>query len=208
MGDNGKASADVTHAVKGGKIGALLEVRDRTLSAVLNRLDELASAITNSVNALHREGFTRYGTKGVDFFKPIEGTARASERIGLSDAVKNDVNQIAAGAAPDSPGDNRIAIAISQLQTMRMMEHGNSTIDSFYDGMVSDVGVAAGRNRQALNQQKDISMQLDKMREQISGVSMDEETANLLQYQRAFDASAKVISVADQCLETVLNMKR
>jgi flagellar hook-associated protein 1 FlgK len=51
-------------------------------------------------------------------------------------------------------------------------------------------------------------MQLDKMREQISGVSMDEETANLLQYQRAFDASAKVISVADQCLETVLNIKR
>jgi flagellar hook-associated protein 1 FlgK len=144
----------------------------------------------------------------VDFFKPLAGTERASQYIGLSDAVANDVNQIAAGATPDSPGDNRIAVAISQLQNMRMMEHGNSTIDAFYNGMVSDVGVVAGRNRNALVQQKDISMQLDKMREQISGVSMDEETANLLQFQRAFDASAKVISVADQCLETVLNLRR
>ena len=91
---------------------------------------------------------------------------------------------------------------------MRVMENGNSTLDSFYNGIVSDVGVVAGRNRNSLVQQKDISMQLDKMREQISGVSMDEETANLLQFQRAFDSSAKVISVADQCLETVLNLRR
>jgi flagellar hook-associated protein 1 FlgK len=208
LGYTGSASGDVTHAVKGGKIGALLEVRDQTLSSILNRLDEMASTITESVNAIHREGVTRYGTKGVDFFKPLAGTDRASQYIGLSDAIANDVNQIAAGAIPDAPGDNRIAVAISQLQNMRVMENGNATMDSFYNGIVSDVGVVAGRNRNALVQQKDISMQLDKMREQISGVSMDEETANLLQFQRAFDASAKVISVADQCLETVLNLRR
>jgi flagellar hook-associated protein 1 FlgK len=208
LGYTGSASGDVTHAVKGGKIGALIEVRDQTLSSVLNRLDELASAITTSVNAIHRQGVTRYGTTGVDFFKPLAGTDRASAYIGLSDAVANDVNQIAAGAESNAPGDNRIAVAISQLQNMRVMENGNATMDSFYNGIVSDIGVVAGRNRSALNQQKDISMQLDKMREQISGVSMDEETANLLQFQRAFDASAKVISVADQCLETVLNLKR
>ena len=208
IGFTGSASGDVTHAISGGKLGALLEVRDQTLSSILNRLDELASTITESVNAIHREGVTSYGTKGVDFFKQLDGKERASQYIGLSDAITNDVNQIAAAATPDSPGDNRIAVAISQIQNMRVMENGNSTLDSFYNGIVSDVGVVAGRNRNSLVQQKDISMQLDKMREQISGVSMDEETANLLQFQRAFDASAKVISVADQCLETVLNLRR
>lgn len=206
---SGSASPDLTHAVKGGKIGALLEVRDGTLSTVLDRLDELAVAMTNSVNAIHREGVNRYGVKGTEFFKPLEhGKDRASQYMQLSDAVAGDVNSIAAGAIPDSPGDNRIAVAISQIQNMHLMENGNSSIDSYYNGLVSDVGVAAGRNRGALVQQKDITQQLDKMREQISGVSIDEETANLLQYQRAFDASAKVISVADQCLETVLNMRR
>ncbi len=205
----GNASNDITHALKGGKLGALLEVRDQTLSSILNRLDDMAATITDSVNAVHREGFTRYGTKGVDFFKTLPGgKERASQYMGLSDEVASDVNQIAAAATVDAAGDNRIAVAISQIQNMRVMDGGNATIDAYYNGLVSDVGVVAGRNRNSLVQQKDITMQLDKMREQISGVSMDEETANLLQFQRAFDASAKVISVADQCLETVLNLRR
>jgi flagellar hook-associated protein 1 FlgK len=49
---------------------------------------------------------------------------------------------------------------------------------------------------------------LGKIREQVSGVSIDEETANLLQFQHAFDASAKVIQVADECLKTILELKR
>lgn len=204
----GNASNNITHALKGGKIGALLEVRDKTLSGILDRLDEMASTITNSVNAIHREGVTRYGTKGVDFFKTLPTKERAAEYMALSDSVAADANQIAAGALPDSPGDNRIAVAISQLQNMRVMDNGNATIDAFYNGVVADVGVVAGRTRNSLIQQKDISMQLDKMREQIAGVSIDEETANLLQFQRAFDASAKVISVADQCLQTVLELRR
>lgn len=205
---SGSASDDVSHTLKGGKLGGLLEVRDQTLSSIMSRLDEMASTITESVNAIHREGVNRYGTKGVDFFKSLGGKERAAQNMALSDAVANDANLIAAGAMPDSPGDNRVAVAISQLQNMRVMDGGNATIDSYYNGLVADVGVVAGRNRGALIQQKDMSMQLDKMREQIAGVSMDEETANLLQFQRAFDASAKVISVADQCLETVLNLRR
>lgn len=204
----GNASNDITHALKGGKIGALLEVRDQTLSGILDRLDSMASSITDSVNAIHREGVTRYGTTGVNFFKQIEGKERAAQFMDLSDEVRNDSNHIAAGALQDAPGDNRIAVAISQIQNMQIMNDGHSTVDAYYNGIVSDVGVVAGRTRNALIQQKDITMQLDKMREQISGVSMDEETANLLQFQRAFDASAKVISVADQCLETVLNLRR
>ncbi len=204
----GNASNDITHALKGGKIGALLEVRDQTLSSVLDRLDEMASTITNSVNSIHREGITRYGTKGVDFFKTLEVKDRASQYMALSDGVANDANMIAAGAVANASGDNRIAVAISQLQNMRVMDNGNTTIDAFYNGLVADVGVVAGRTRNSLVQQKDITMQLDKMREQISGVSIDEETANLLQFQRAFDASAKVISVADQCLQTVLDLRR
>src|SRR5690606_37271971 len=128
---SGSASPDLTHALKGGKIGALLEVRDQTLSGVLDRLDELAVALTNSVNAIHREGINRYGVKGTDFFKTLQGKERASHYIALSDAVAHDTNNIAAGAIPDAPGDNRVAIAISQIQNMRLMEGGNSTIDSY-----------------------------------------------------------------------------
>jgi flagellar hook-associated protein 1 len=88
------------------------------------------------------------------------------------------------------------------------MNEGKATMDDWYNSIITDVGVIAGRNRENLSQQKDIVVQLGKMRDQLSGVSLDEETTNLLQYQQAFDASAKVIQVADEMLKTVLELKR
>jgi len=202
------ANSLVTHQIKGGKLGALLEVRDKTLSTILDRLDELAYNISDSVNSIHQQGFTRHGVQGVEFFGHMGGKERASEFIQLSDAVRDSVNNIAAAAQPDSPGDNRIAIAISGLQSEKFMNEGKATMDDFYNSIVSDVGVAASKNRSGMNQQKDIMTQLNKIRDQISGVSIDEETANLMQFQHMFDASAKVIQVADEMLKTVLDMRR
>jgi flagellar hook-associated protein 1 len=198
----------VTHQLKGGKMGALLDVRDNTLSTILNRLDEMAYNLSDSINQIHSQGFTRFGTQGTNFFKPLAQRERAAEFIDLSDEVKSSVNHIAAASIPDAPGDNRIAIAIAGLQSMKMMNEGRATADDFYNSIVSDVGVASAKNRNDLNQHKDIQTQLNKIRDNISGVSIDEETANLMQYQHAFDASAKIIAVADECMKTVLDLKR
>ncbi|MGK5082222.1 flagellar hook-associated protein FlgK [Bdellovibrionota bacterium FG-1] len=202
------AQGNVTHLIKGGKIGALLDVRDSVLSTVQERLDDLAFSLTNSVNAIHQQGVTRDGFQGVSFFKELDQQDRAAEFFDLSDAVKNNVNHIAAAAAPDSPGDNRIAIAISGLQGEKLMNSGRATMDDWYNSIVSDVGVASAKNKFGMNQAQDIATQLGKMRDQISGVSIDEETANLMQFQQAFGASAKVIQVADECLKTVLDLRR
>ncbi|MBI3534443.1 MAG: flagellar hook-associated protein FlgK [Deltaproteobacteria bacterium] len=198
----------LTHQISGGKMGAILEVRDKTLSTILDRLDELAYGVTESVNEIHRQGFTRDGVSGVSFFKNTANKQSAAELIDLSDAVKSNVNHIATALVPDAPGDNRIALAISGIQHLRLMNDGKTTVDDYYNSIVSDVGVAGAKTREALNQQKDIQTQLGKIREQISGVSIDEETTQLLQYQHAFDASAKVIQIADEMLKTILDIKR
>lgn len=197
----------ITHQVKGGKIGAILEARDQSLSTILDRLDEMAFAMADSVNSVHQQGFTRTGAQNVAFFKPMAQKERAAEFLDLSEEIKSNINNIATAAIPDAPGDNRIAIAISGIQSQRMMNEGRSTIDDFYNSIVSDVGVSAGRNRSSINQQKDIVNQLGKMRDQISGVSIDEETANIMQYQHAFEANARVIQVADEMLKTVLELR-
>jgi flagellar hook-associated protein 1 FlgK len=198
----------ITHLIQGGKLGALIDVRDHSLSMIVDRLDELAYALTTSVNQLHEQGYTARGEQGVQFFKQMNDKFRAAEFIDLSDEVKQNVNSIATAAAPDAPGDNRIALAISAIQQARIMNEGKASMDEYYNSIVTDVAVVASRNKNALNQQKDIKDQLNKMREQIAGVSIDEETTNLLQYQHAFDASAKVIQVADEMLKTVLDLKR
>ncbi|MBL7715961.1 MAG: flagellar hook-associated protein FlgK [Bdellovibrionales bacterium] len=205
---SGSVRGIVTHNIKGGKLGALLEVRDQAITQVLNRMDELAYNIAESTNAIHEQGFTRDGVQGVKFFKQLDGKNRAAELLELSDEVKYNSNAIATAAAPDAPGDNRIALLVSGLQHHRIMNDGKVTADDFYNSIVSDVGVSSSRNRENLGQQKEIQTQLGKMRDSISGVSLDEETTNLMQYQHIYGASAKVIQVADEMLKTVLELKR
>lgn len=204
----GSASADLTHAVQGGKFGALLEVRDDTIGKMLQRMDDLALRITESVNDVHRTGINKMGETGILLFDPILNKKGASENIRLSSAIMEDPNKIAAALSTDAPGDNRTALAIAQIQNERLMSEGASTVDDFYNSIVADVGILSARSQSNYNQQRDISLQLNKIRDRISGVSIDEETANLMQYQNAFGASAKVIQVADEMLKTVLDLKR
>ncbi len=205
---SGNARGTITHQIQGGKLGALLEARDHTLTTISNRLDDMAYSLTEAVNEIHSQGVTPEGAQSVDFFQQLTDKERAAEFISLSDEIESSVNNMATAVLPDSPGDNRIAIAISQLQNEKCMGDGNFTMDEWYNSIVSDVGVSSSRNRFVLNQQKDIMTQLNKVRDQISGVSIDEETANLLQYQHIFDASAKVIQMADEMLKTVMALKR
>jgi flagellar hook-associated protein 1 FlgK len=205
---SGSAQNAVTHQIKGGKMGALLEVRDQTLSTVLDRLDELAYTITETVNDVHRMGYTRDGATGIDYFKSLGSKDRASEFMALSDAVGANANNIATAFQVNSPGDNRVAIAISSLQGQPLLNDGKTTVDEWYNSIVSDIGVTAARAKAGINQQRDIMTNLQKMRDQVSGVSLDEETANLMQFQHTYDASAKVIQIADEMMKTVLDLKR
>jgi flagellar hook-associated protein 1 len=197
------AGNKITHQIRGGRLGALLEVRDHSLSSALDRLDEMAFAMVKSVNQVHREAYTRNGIKGVDYFKDLGSSHRAAEFISLSSEVFDNINNIATAFAPDSPGDNRAAVAISKIQGAKFLNGGHATFDEVYNSIVTDVGVVAGRNRSALQQQQGVVHQLEQMREQISGVSLEEETANLMQHQQAYQASANVIKIANDMLNVV-----
>jgi len=203
----GSASDDLTHSIKGGRIGALLETRDKVLSKVLENLDTLAFSLSEKFNSIHSLGFDAKGGTGANFFKPILDRDGAARFFQLSDEIRSDPARIAAAGERGAAGDNRIALAMAQIQNEKFLEDGTSTVDDYFNAIVADVGVASGRTQGALQQQKDISIQLQKMRDQVSGVSIDEETANLIQFQHVFGASAKVIQVADECLKTVLDLR-
>jgi flagellar hook-associated protein 1 FlgK len=197
----------ITDHFKNGKIGALLETRDKSISMVLDRLDQLAFAVANSVNELHEKGFTADGKTGISYFSQMDGPEGAAEKLALSQEVHQSVGNIAAALQPGAAGDNRNALAISNLQNVHLFNGGRTTADDFYNSIVSDIGVASARNNETLTQNRSINAQLGKMRDQVSGVSIDEETTNLMQFQHAFDASAKVIKTADEMLDTVLKLR-
>jgi flagellar hook-associated protein 1 FlgK len=198
----------ITDRFNNGKMGALIEVRDKSVSMVLERLDQLAYAISSAVNEIHEKGFTLDGKTGIKFFDASGGPTGMAQRISLSSHVRDSVGNIATGLQPNAPSDNRNALAIANLQNIHFMNNGRTTADDFYNSIVTDIGVTSSRNNEILTQNKSIISQLGKMREQVSGVSIDEETTNLMQFQHAYDASAKVIKTADEMLDTILSLRR
>lgn len=199
---------NVTEQFRSGELGGLIEVRDKLISGLQTELDDLAYGISKNVNEAHQYGFDRYNQKGGAFFNPMATNKDASRNIRVSEGVRTDVGLIAAAASPNAPGDNRIANILSSLQDKKIMSGGTATFGDYYSTIVGEVGIAANRANSASKAQSDIIKQLNNIREQISGVSLDEETTKMIEYQKSFDASARLIRTADEMLDTVLSLKR
>jgi flagellar hook-associated protein 1 FlgK len=199
---------NVTEQFKGGAVGGLLEVRDGTMTELVSNMNDMASSIAQSVNDIHSEGFDSYGNQGVDFFKPPQDYKYAAATLEVNSDIVDDVRKIAAGADPGAEGDNRIALRIADLQDAKIMTEQDATLDQFYNSIIGKVGIQSRSTQMSLGTQKDIMKQLSNVRESISGVSLDEETTKLIEFQKAFDASARLIRTADEMFDTVLNLKR
>jgi flagellar hook-associated protein 1 FlgK len=86
------------------------------------------------------------------------------------------------------------------------MSGGSATIDDFYNGLVSDVGRFVSQAKVNMDHQSTVSLQLATYREEVSGVSMDEEMVNMVQFQSAYNAAAKLVSTVDEMLNTLIAM--
>ncbi len=198
---------NVTTQINGGKLGGMLEVRDKVINDIMSKVDKLAYSMAESINEVHQMGYDQKSRPAGQFFDlngPEKGTA---SRIDISDTISRDVSFIAAGLMPDAPADNRVANVISSLQYKPLL-NGEDTLDDFYNGLVGELSVVTKKSRSLFEHQAESLSQLKNIRESISGVSIDEETVKMIEYQKAFDASAKLIKTADEMLDTVINLKR
>ncbi|MCB9060641.1 MAG: flagellar hook-associated protein FlgK [Halobacteriovoraceae bacterium] len=220
-----RKSFPVTSKIRGGKIGALISVRDGDLDALKSQIDQIAYNTTKSVNAIHRRGFVnreidiidgeepvkfdRRGPTGqINFFEDIKNVKGAAEKIELSYEVKEDLSNIITALDVNSPGDNRIALAISKLQHEKILDNGTTTLEEKYLQSIGNVGMETGKSRLDQEQAEGLLTQSQTIKERVSGVSIDEETSNLVRFQHAYEASAKVMSTADDMFKTVLALKK
>jgi len=200
---------NITNQITGGTIGGAIHVRDHIANKVLDKMDALAHNMATNVNNAHSRGFDKYGNTGVNFFDLADGAVRnTTEKLRLSDTIDQDVWKIGAAAAPEAPGDNRVANLISSLQHEKWLGEGTATYNDYYNGIVSELAVETKHVNSNYEHQTNIVEQLKNIRENISGVNLDEEAIRMIEYQKAFDASAKMIKTADEMLETILSLKR
>lgn len=104
--------------------------------------------------------------------------------------------------------DNRNALSLGQLQTTKLLSGGTATYQDTYAQMVATIGIQTNEASIMSDAQATMLSQAETSRDSVSGVNLDEEAANLLRYQQAYMAASKVIQIAQQAFEEVLNIGR
>ncbi|TVR53937.1 MAG: flagellar hook-associated protein FlgK [Puniceicoccaceae bacterium] len=179
-----------------GSIGGSIAVRDGYLGGVQQSIDVLARQIVVAVNGV-------YSATGQDFFHPA-GLDAAGIRLdpGLT------AQTLTATAGPN-PGQNEIALALAGLESRTFSTSGgdllNGTLGSHYRGLISDIGHTLSSTRSALDDQSNMHRLLKAQQDSVSGVSLDEEMTDLIKFQRAFEASARLVRIIDEMLDVLVN---
>jgi flagellar hook-associated protein 1 len=201
--DSAGGSTNITDRIQGGELRGWIESRDSLIDGYIMRLDDLAATIIEQVNWLHQAGRGLVDDSSNAFF-----TGTNASNMALNSVIVNDPGMIAAATTAGLPGDNSTALLIANLQSALTMSGGNATFDSYYNSLVGTVGNDTYSSILSFEHQSSMVRHLEQRRQEVSGVSLDEEMVNLIKFQHAYNAAAKLITTTDEMLQTLLSMKR
>jgi flagellar hook-associated protein 1 len=288
-------NTNITSTITGGTLKGYLDMRDKVVEEVKDKLDRLAAGFVKEFNEIHQQGFGIDGSTGNNFFKALtttvltnvnntgsakliatngdpsnisvdkyeititdsnsftlnnlttgsssgtftfqQGSAfnlangytvaisgtpavgdkfrlsaseNASRNMSLGSGVLSNANKISAGLKTRRDGGNALNLIKLQSQlvfdsvTLDSAGSGTFTFDEFYNSLVSTLGVQASASQSSLKQQEGILRQLNIRRESVSGVSIDEEMINMIKFQQAYNAAARLISIVDEMMENIM----
>ncbi len=196
------ASGDLS----GGDLGGIAQAQT-DLAGYQSDLNNLASAVISQVNSVHESGAGLDGSTGVAFF-----TGTDASDIGVNPTLASDPDKVAAAAEPagggtPAPGDASNATLLGNLENTQMTTGplAGATFQSFYQARVANL---AGQTASATSAQTTAASnqsQLTQQRDSVTGVSTDNEMINMMKYQQAYEASAKVVNTMDGMLNTLIN---
>jgi len=180
-----------TAVMTSGTIYGSLNNLSTTLTDVASSLDGVAAALASAVNTQHKLGFDYTGTAGLDMFS---GTTAANISVAIATP-----ELVAASGANDQRFSGANADEIAKLAKKA------GSPDALYRKFVVDLGIASQAVNRRVDIQTVITDDIDAARQAASGVSLDEEMTNMIAYERAYQAAAKVLNAVDSALDTLIN---
>jgi len=214
---------------KNGSIASLTDLRDTTINGYLTKLDAMAQSLMQDFNEQHKQGLTNDVTTNGDNFFGVTGadytdttqypTNQVPPTSWLSQLKVNEdfygtdgLNLIAASGATavgSADGSNATVLAnwLVDDPSTSSASLGSNSLSSYYSSIVSAVGVQSQQSQNMTTNQTVIFDAVETTRESTSGVSMDEELSNMIKFQQAYGACAKMLTTMDAMLETLLNIR-
>jgi flagellar hook-associated protein 1 len=194
-------TVNITTSISGGELKGWIEARDSFLDSYLTQLDDLANTIRGDVNGVHTAGLDLNSNAGLDFF-----TGTGAVDLAVSTFIAADTDLIAAAAAGEGvPGGNGTAIAIANLQNSAPMA-GGSTYNEYFNSFVGKIGSDVQSANFNHDHQTTMVQSMEEHRQEVSGVSLDEEMINLVKFQHGYNAAAKLITTANEMIDSLMAM--
>jgi flagellar hook-associated protein 1 len=185
----------------GGSIAGTIDARDGGVASLRKDLNTLASQLIAEVNTIHRAGFNLSGGTGADFFS---GTGAGD--IQVNPALVGKPALVQASGVAGAPGNNQTVLALAQLGNKAITGLNGQTFTQSYGLAVADLGQALSSANTRVDDQQSLQTLLARQRDSVSGVSLDEEMTDMMKYQKAFEASARLLSVVNDMVDSVLKM--
>jgi len=202
----GGGGSEITQFLTGGKLAGIKDARDKDLFDVSQKLNTLVFDVTSAINTQHALGAGADGGTGRNLFDIGTTATNAARDVRVSGDVFGRPDRIAAaGNVFSLPGGSDNAVALSKIFDTQIVFGNSKTAAQAYGDIIGSIGSTRASSQRDVETQNAILSQVQSMHQSQSGVSLDEEMVNLTKFQNAYQAASKMISVADQLMQTLLN---
>ncbi|MEH6948149.1 flagellar hook-associated protein FlgK [Bacillus sp. JJ634] len=197
---------------------------------MLQKLNNMTEAFVNEFNRVHKQGYVLgdNSTQGGDFFEITPGK-NAAETIRVNVEIIKDPSLIAAGGKSGASGDNENAHSLAVIKSKDFSMYGkiadptdasklindpdakplpdglNGTFDAYYAGIIGNLGVDSASVQKDYSNATILATSVDKNRQSVSAVSLDEEMTDMIKFQQAYNASARMVTLVDEMLDKIIN---
>jgi flagellar hook-associated protein 1 FlgK len=189
---------DITSQITQGQLGALIQEQNSTLPGYLSSLNTFVQSLADTVNSQLSQGIDQNGMAGA----PLFSYSNANDAASTLSVTNITPDQIAAASA-GSPNGNGNALALAQIANQQSV--GGYTFTQYYGNLAAQVGSDVQQAQQDSTLAQSQLTEAESQRTAISGVDLNAEATQLMQYQQAYQAAGKLVSVLDGLAQTIIN---
>ena len=199
---------DITTQIQGGKLGGLLDVHNRVLASMIGdgnqagSLNQFTKILADTINGILRSGTTSSGASGSALFVYDNSDPTAAARSLTVNSSLTGADLAAIDARGNSNGNALLLVALATAPNAI----GGLTFGGFFAGIASGAGQESSIAQNNQQTQQEVVSQTRSLRDQTSGVSLDEQAVTLLQYQRAYQAGARLLTTINSLADELMNL--